>query len=101
MEDSKSSLFDVALYLVSSARDCMEEPLIYGPLRLIVAVEKIISLCESKEEFRDEFLIGLKDKLSRTVLLSMSNREEFVRAIDELLVDFSRELKKRTLNQRS
>ena len=28
-------LFEHVLYLVASARDCLDEPLIYGPFRMI------------------------------------------------------------------
>jgi hypothetical protein len=29
-------IFDHVLYLVASSRDCLDEPLIYGPLRMVM-----------------------------------------------------------------
>src|SRR5262249_14933933 len=38
-----SDRFRMALYLVASARDCLDEPLIYGPFRMIEGVSRLLS----------------------------------------------------------
>ena len=89
--------FDLALYLISSARDCVEEPPIYGPLRLLVGVQRLTSFCETNEGMSDEFLTRTKERLDAAFLLVMKDRSAFVKALDELLQDFSEEEKRRTL----
>src|SRR5215831_5110414 len=37
-----SDRFRMALYLVASARDCLDEPLVYGPFRMIEGVSRLL-----------------------------------------------------------
>ena len=92
-------LFDLATYLVASARDCVDEPLIYGPLRMLVGVSRIIQVGEGDDRLRDGFLLNAQSKISNHVLNVMSDREKFKRALDELLLEFANELKRRTVGK--
>jgi len=92
-----SPTLDLATYLVASARDCMEEPLVYGPLRMLVAVDMIVDFMERGPEPRDEFLIRERKKIWESVITVMNDREAFARALDSLLAEFAEELKSRTL----
>ena len=92
-----SSTFELATYLVASARDCMEEPMVYGPLRMLVAVDRIVDSMERGSEPRDEFLIEERKKIWDSVISVMNDREAFARALDSLLLEFAEELKSRTL----
>jgi hypothetical protein len=87
----------LATYLVSSARDCLDEPPIYGPLRLLVGVSKLIELSRSVPQLKDEFLERMERRINEDVLKVMSDREAFQKALDDLLLEFSKELKKREL----
>ena len=91
--------FDLAVYLVASARDCLDEPHIYGPLRLLEGVNKIIRMGEANPSFRDKFLSEKKDGVSGNILKVMSDRVEFERALDRLLLEFTEELKRRTIRK--
>jgi hypothetical protein len=98
-EKTKDALFELATYLVGSARDCLEEPAIYGPLRMIVGVQKIIEIGRSEPSLRDEFLESKYEALGGEVLAVMSDRASFSNALDELLLAFADEMKKRTVEK--
>lgn len=91
------TLFDIATYLVASARDCLDEPLVYGPLRLLEGVNRIISLSKTDPSLKDVFLEDMEPRVSRDVLKVMSDREAFRKALDDLLRDFAEEMRKRKL----
>lgn len=93
-------LFDLATYLVASARDCIDEPLIYGPLRMLEGVNKIVQMGESDARLRDEFVRRAGERVSGDILKVMSDREAFKQALDGLLLDFADELKHRTLGRK-
>ena len=42
--------FELALYLVAAARDCLDEPLLYGPFRMVEGVSKLLARVEAGEE---------------------------------------------------
>ena len=96
----ENGLFDLATYLVASARDCVDEPLIYGPLRMLDGVNRIVQIAESDGRFRDDFLSSMGPKISADVLKVMSDREKFRKALDDLLLEFTDELKRRIVDER-
>ena len=85
-------LFDHALYLVASARDCLDEPLIYGPLRLIEGVSRLIEALPD-----DEFLQEQKRVIDGEKWEVMGDRDQFAAWLDELLRQFAAEAKRRNL----
>jgi len=93
-------IFDLATYLVASARDCVDEPLIYGPLRMLEGVNKIIMLGEGDPRFRDDFLSKMHSRVTTDVLKVMSDREEFKKALDDLLLEFAAESRRRAMGKR-
>ena len=85
-------LFDHTLYLVASARDCLDEPLIYAPLRLIEGVSRLITALPE-----DEFLQAQKQTIDREKWQVMGDRDRFAAWLDELLRQFAAESKRRNL----
>jgi hypothetical protein len=85
-------LFDHALYLVASARDCLDEPLIYGPLRMIEGVSRLVEALPD-----DEFLQGRKQVIDHEKYEVMADRDRFAAWLDELLAQFAAESKRRNL----
>jgi hypothetical protein len=85
-------LFDHALYLVASARDCLDEPLIYGPLRMIEGVSRLVEALPD-----DEFLQGRKQVIDHEKYEVMADRDRFATWLDELLAQFAAESKRRNL----
>lgn len=96
---SEYDIFDLATYLVASARDCLDEPLVYGPLRMLEGVNRMIRMGEDDPRFRDEFLSKKGRGVSDDVLKVMSDRTEFRKALDRLLLEFEQELKRRTVGK--
>jgi hypothetical protein len=87
---SDERLFEHVLYLVASARDCLDEPLIYGPFRMIEGVSRLI------EAFpEDAFLDEAKARIDGEKYEVMGDRERFAAWLDELLRQFAAEAKRR------
>jgi len=78
----------------------MEEPLVYGPLRMLVGVDMIINATKQEASLRDEFLIGKQEGIWNEVLAVMNDRAAFAKALDQMLADFAEELKSRTLTKK-
>ncbi len=97
MENKNDALFELATYLIASARDCLEEPQIYGPLRMIVGVEKIIEMGKLDPSLRDEFLEAKRGTIAKETLAVMSDRKAFSRTLDEILLAFSDEMSRRKI----
>src|SRR5262249_44415226 len=83
--------FRMALYLVASARDCLDEPLIYGPFRMIEGVSRLLS----DRAPADAFLTDMKTQIDQQKYNVMADREAFGRWLDELLARFGAEAARR------
>jgi hypothetical protein len=83
-------LFEHAVYLVASARDCLDEPLIYGPFRMIEGVSRLIGAFPD-----DSFLDDAKERIDSEKYEVMGDRERFAEWLDELLRQFAAEAKRR------
>ncbi len=89
---SEEPICEHALYLVASARDCLDEPLVYGPFRMIEGVSRLV---ESLPE--DEFLREMKARIDEGKYQVMGARERFAEWPDGLLRLFAAEAKRRNL----
>jgi hypothetical protein len=99
-QKTRDAIFELATYLIASARDCLEEPAIYGPLRMVVGVQKIIEMESLNSQLRDEFLKSHEETLGQEVLAVMSDREAFSNALDKLLLAFSDEMNDRLTQEK-
>src|SRR5215510_4474369 len=86
-----SDRFRMALYLVASARDCLDEPLIYGPFRMIEGVSRLLN----DRAPADPFLTEMKSQIDQQKYNVMADREAFGRWLDELLARFGAEAARR------
>jgi hypothetical protein len=84
--------FRLATFLVTAARDLVDEPAIYGPFRMVDAVDRLMA-----GVFDDDFLRALKPELEREKQKVMSDRDAFVAWLDELAAAFASEAKRRNL----
>jgi hypothetical protein len=84
--------FRLATFLVIAARDVVDEPAIYGPFRMIDAVDRLMA-----GSFDDDFLTEIKPELEREKQKVMSDREAFVAWLDVLAARFAAEAKRRNL----
>lgn len=93
-------LFDVLIFLATSARGCIDEPPLYGPFRLVDALSRLIDLYDHVPGLKkDAFLTDIKAEIEGKKLLVMSDPEEFKKFLDELIRKFTVELKRRSRQQ--
>lgn len=88
--------FRLATFLVTAARDMVDEPAIYGPFRMVDAVDRLIA-----RSFDDDFLREIQPELERQKQKVMSDREGFVAWLDDLAARFAREAKRRNMEASS
>ena len=86
--------FRLATFLVTAARDIVDEPAIYGPFRMIDAVDRLIT-----GSFDDDFLKAMHPELEREKYKVMSNRDEFVAWLDDIAAKFALEAKRRNMDE--
>lgn len=91
-------LFEIEAFLISSAKGCLWEPKLYGPLRLLTAFSKIALLPDYVPGLkRDEFLLNLRKEIDEKNILVMTDPEKFKEAIMDISIKFAKEIKKRKL----
>lgn len=95
-------LFELAIFLATSARNCIDEPPLYGPFRLLDALSRLADFPEHDESLdKDSFLKEVKAFVDEKKFLVTTDVEGFTRAADELVERFAKELKKRSAKNRS
>ena len=93
-EKFKYDLLKLFCYMITSARGCIEEPKLYGPFRLIDSVARIIALLDN-EGLADDLLKKEMAKIEENKYLLMEERGKFIEFLDELVIDFTAELKEK------
>jgi hypothetical protein len=91
-------LFELAVFLATSARNCIDESPLYGPFRLLDALSRLVDLPKyvgGLEE--DQFLQEMKTIVDEKKFLVTSDVEDFKKALDEIVEKFAKELKKRNV----
>jgi hypothetical protein len=89
-------LFEVALFLLTAARGCVDEPHMYGPLRLVDGISRLVDLIKYDPSFQpDPFLDEAKRDIDAKKYLVMQSEEKFVGFLDDLIRRFVREQKAR------
>jgi hypothetical protein len=91
----QSPLFDPLVYLVASARDCLDGPILYAALRMIESVSRLVEAMDEAGLPRDDFLAAAKRQIDEEKDNVMADRERFVAWLDRLLADFAAEAKHR------
>ena len=92
-EEIRSHWLELFCFMSSSARGLIGEPALYGPFRLVDSLEKIIIILENLG-MSDEFMEKEKAKIAEKKLVAITDREAFVKFLDEIVIDFTKELKK-------
>ena len=94
-------LFEVAVFLATSARGCIDEPPLYGPFRLLDALSKLAVFPEYARGLNpDPFLKEIKTIVDEKKFLVMYDVDGFKRAVDEIVGKFAKELQKRYLKKK-
>ena len=93
MEDKlKKELFELICYMIVSARNLDQETKMYGPFRLVDAASKLIEILE-KNEIYDEFLSQVRTIIEVNKYKVMTDKEEFLSFLDDLVLKMVAKLK--------
>jgi len=79
-------------FLIVSARGCVEEPHLYGPLRLIDAASRLIDIMR-REGRSSEGLDRIQRMIDEGKHLVMYDEEAFVKLLDQLVAELVRMVK--------
>lgn len=94
--NSEEFVFGLAMYMLTSARGLVDEPSIYGPLRLIESISRLVDLPDHAACVgRDAFLNRMKKQIDENKYVVMDSEEKFVVFLDGLIKEFAAELKRR------
>jgi steroid delta-isomerase-like uncharacterized protein len=88
--------FDVSVYLMACARDCLDEPPLFGPRRMVEATARLVA------DASDPALARLREQIEerRGALLGM-DRDAFAVWLDGVVSDLADETLTRELNGRA
>jgi len=75
--------FKLLAFLITSARGCVDEPPLYGPLRLVDAAARLIDIMEKGGKATPE-IVELQKLIEEKKDLVMYDEEEFIKFLDEL-----------------
>jgi len=84
-------IFDVAAFLVASARDTLEATPAYGAFRMLEAVARLAGATE------DAYLRSLAVRIRESNTLLLEDLEAYRLAVDVLLVSIAEEAKARNM----
>lgn len=89
-------IFEYSLFLLTSARGTVDEPRLYGALRLVDGISRLTDLYSRSAELKqDEFLMGIRAEIETHLNNAMTSDEQFIRFMDDLIVKFTDEMKRR------
>lgn len=83
MKIDKGELIEILAYLTTSAELLINEPHIYGPLRLLEAANRLIEMAESKGIDIDD-LRELKQKINEAIEVVIKDEEKFKETLKEI-----------------
>ena len=78
-------MFKLLCYIVTSARNLVQETKMYGPFRLIDAGSRLIEILE-REGSSDRFLSGVREMIEQNKYKVMTDKEGFIQFLDELVL---------------
>lgn len=92
-EDGQRFVFELATFLLTAARGCVDEPPIYGPLRLVDGVSRLADIYDHVDCIEsDSFLLRAKERIDERKFDVMASEERFVDFLDDLIEEFGDEI---------
>jgi len=79
----KDEHFKLLSFLITSARGCVNEPVLYGPLRLVDAAARLIDIMKKEGKVTPE-IEELQKLIEEKKDLVMYDEEGFINFLDEL-----------------
>ncbi|MEM0015121.1 MAG: DUF6092 family protein [Zestosphaera sp.] len=78
--------FKLLAFLITSARGCVDEPHLYGPLRLVDAASKLIDIMKLEGK-APEGLERVQKTIEERKHLLMHDERKFIEFLDELVTE--------------
>jgi hypothetical protein len=78
-------IFELVSYIAVSARNLLEEPARYGPLRLVDTASRLIDIIE-KEGVASKRLTMIRQKIEEGKYTAMGTEEEFQAFLESLVL---------------
>lgn len=89
----KDNHFKLLAFLITSARGCVDEPPLYGPLRLVDAAARLIEIMKEEGKATPEVL-ELQKLIEEKKDLVMYDEKEFINFLDDLSKKLAKIIKK-------
>ncbi|MCY4085704.1 MAG: DUF6092 family protein [Actinomycetia bacterium] len=97
---AEDRLFEIVLYLVSCARLTIDEPPIYGSLRLVESASRLVTAAAEIEGLDvDDFLREGRGSIEREKLRMIEDAEGYTSWLTGLLTEFAAEAARRNLGE--
>ena len=87
--------FQLLSFLITSARGCIDEPFIYGPLRLLDGAYRLLSIMKDEGKV-DEDLEELQNDIEECIDILMYDEKEFVKMLNDLSQKLGEIIKKKS-----
>ncbi len=88
----KDPHFKLLSFLITSARGCIDEPQLYGSLRLIDAAARLIDIMMVEGKTTEE-LLNLKKAIEENIVLVMYDEKKYIEFLDRLVKDLAKIIK--------
>ena len=95
-EPETPTLFEVALYLICSSRNALDETLAYASMRLLDGAGRLMAAAAAEGQ-PDPFLAGMISSVGETKVRVMHDLDGYTKALEELQDAFVREARRRNL----
>jgi hypothetical protein len=81
----KNKVYELVSFIVVSARNLLEEPAHYGPLRLVDTASRLIEIMQS-EGLSNDHLSSLRQQIDEGKYSAMGDEEEFKSFLESLVL---------------
>jgi hypothetical protein len=85
-DELKQEFFELICYMVTSARNLIQENKLYGPLRLVDAVSRLVDVLE-KLELKSPRLEVIQERIEDGEDTVMESEEKFTAFLENLVMD--------------
>ena len=92
---SEDDVFEVIAFLVTAARLLLEEPIDYGPARLLTAAQRLCAFAAPRSEVSRSFFSRLAEEIVPRVSSRNSDRDGFRAFLEESCRSIGREAARR------
>ena len=93
-KDLRLKILEYIAFLASSARNSVEEPHLYGSFRLVDAISRLIDILKETSTLKeDKFLDELKEYIDNKKYTVVTNVQEYLAFLDNVVLKVLRELK--------